>query len=41
MGYLSLKPHERIILALDVSYIRKAKNLVAELSPHVGVFKIG
>ena len=38
---LSLKPHERIILPLDVSNINSAISLVNQLSPHVGIFKIG
>lgn len=36
-----MKPHERIILSLDVSNIDAAINLVEQLAPHVGVFKIG
>ncbi len=36
-----MKPHERIILPLDVSDISKAQNLVDLLALHVGVFKIG
>ncbi|MBI1866419.1 MAG: orotidine-5'-phosphate decarboxylase [Candidatus Staskawiczbacteria bacterium] len=36
-----MEPHERIILPLDVSDIKKAENLVDILSPYVGVFKIG
>lgn len=36
-----MKPHERIILPLDVSDIEKAQKLVDTLSPHVGVFKVG
>ena len=38
---LNLEPHERIILPLDVSNIDAASRLVALLSPHVGIFKIG
>ncbi len=36
-----MKPHERIILALDVDSERDALSLVDELSHLVGVFKIG
>ncbi len=36
-----MQPHERIILPLDVSDIKKVENLVDTLSMHVGVFKIG
>ena len=36
-----MKPHERIILPLDVSNIDKAISIVQDLAPHVGVFKIG
>ena len=36
-----MKPHERIILPLDVSNIDAAICLVNQLSPHVGVFKVG
>lgn len=36
-----MKPHERIIFPLDVSDIDVAMNLVDQLAPHVGVFKIG
>jgi len=36
-----LKPHERIILPLDVSNIDTAIGLANQLKNHVGVFKIG
>lgn len=36
-----MEPHERIILALDVSDPEAAATLVRELEPHVGVFKLG
>jgi orotidine-5'-phosphate decarboxylase len=36
-----MQPHERIIVALDVSDPAKASALVRVLEPHVGVFKIG
>lgn len=36
-----MKPHERIILPLDVSNVETAISLVEQLSPHVGVFKVG
>lgn len=36
-----MKPHERIILSLDISDLEKASNLVDTLSEHIGVFKIG
>jgi orotidine-5'-phosphate decarboxylase len=36
-----MKPHERIILPLDVSDITKATQLVNDLASHVGVFKVG
>ena len=35
------KAKEKIIVALDVSTLDEAKELVAELAPHVGAFKIG
>ena len=38
---MNMKPHERIILPLDVSDIDKAISLVEQLAPHIGVFKIG
>lgn len=36
-----MKPHERIIVALDVDSLDKALPLVESLSPHVGCFKVG
>ena len=36
-----MKPHERIILPLDVSNVDSAIDLVKKLSPYVGVFKVG
>lgn len=39
MSYM--QPHERIIVALDVNDINSAIRLVNNLSPHVGIFKIG
>lgn len=36
-----MKAHERIILPLDVSNVSAAQDLVNQLSPHVGVFKVG
>ena len=32
---------DRIIVALDVDSLEKARPLVAKLAPHVGRFKIG
>ncbi len=37
----SKKPHERIIVALDMNDSDKASALAEDLLPHVGVFKIG
>src|SRR3989338_9119549 len=36
-----MEPKDRIILALDVSDPRTALQLVEQLEPHVGLFKIG
>lgn len=36
-----MKAKDRIIVALDVDSLDKAKSLVEELVPHVGCFKIG
>jgi orotidine-5'-phosphate decarboxylase len=36
-----MKPHERIILPLDVSNVEVATSLVEQLVLHVGVFKVG
>lgn len=36
-----MKPHERIVLPLDVSDIDNAHRLVQMLAPFVGVFKVG
>lgn len=36
-----MKPHERIIVALDVDSLEKALPLVETLAPHVGCFKVG
>lgn len=36
-----MKPHERIIVALDVPSVKRAYELVEELEPHVGGFKVG
>ena len=35
------KIKEKIVLALDVETFEEAKNLVDELSPYVGTFKVG
>lgn len=37
----SMKPNERIIVALDVPNASQARSVVAELGKHVGAFKIG
>ena len=37
----SMQPCERIILPLDVSDINLAADLVNQLSPYVGIFKVG
>lgn len=34
-------PRDRLIFALDVDHLDDAERLVKELSPHVGMFKIG
>lgn len=36
-----MEPKDRIIVALDVDYLDKAKELVEALAPHVGMFKVG
>ena len=36
-----MEPKDRIIVALDIDQVDKATHLVTELSPHVGLFKIG
>ncbi|MDO8461961.1 MAG: orotidine-5'-phosphate decarboxylase [Deltaproteobacteria bacterium] len=36
-----MTPSDRIIVALDVDNLEKAKGLVEGLSPHVGCFKVG
>lgn len=36
-----MEPREKIILPLDVESIRAGRDLVTELSSHVGLFKIG
>ena len=36
-----VQPHERIIVALDVDSLDKAKSLVEDLAPYVGYFKVG
>lgn len=41
MNLRDLKPHERIILPLDVSNVNEAIILAERLSPHIGVFKVG
>lgn len=41
MDVRKLEPHERIIVALDVSDIKKAIKLAGQLHLHVGVFKVG
>jgi orotidine-5'-phosphate decarboxylase len=38
---VDLDPKQRIIVALDVSTLKEAKNLVRTLAPHVGLFKVG
>ena len=34
-------PRERLIVALDVDSRERAERLIAELAPHVGLFKVG
>ncbi|MBX2814064.1 MAG: orotidine-5'-phosphate decarboxylase [Myxococcales bacterium] len=34
-------PRDRLIFALDVDHLDEAERLVKELSPHVGMFKVG
>jgi orotidine-5'-phosphate decarboxylase len=36
-----MQPKDRIIVALDVDSLEKAKDLIESLSPHVGMFKVG
>lgn len=36
-----MEPKDRIIVALDVGTVTKARELVEKLHPHVGVFKFG
>ena len=36
-----MKIKEKLVLALDVEDIKDAKNLVDELSPYIGTFKVG
>lgn len=36
-----MKPHEKIIVALDVNTEAEAMKLVKKLAPYVGVFKVG
>lgn len=36
-----MEAKEKIIVALDVSDVKKASDLVEQLAPHVGMFKIG
>ncbi|WP_114638053.1 orotidine-5'-phosphate decarboxylase [Desulfolucanica intricata] len=36
-----MRPQERLIVALDVDSLEKAKQLVEILAPHVGAFKVG
>lgn len=36
-----MEPRERIIVALDVDNLDKARELVRRLAPHVGYFKVG
>ncbi len=38
---MQVEPKERIIVALDVDNLDKAKSLVESLAPHVGCFKVG
>lgn len=40
-GEINIQAKDRIIVALDVSDIKKAGKLVEKLLPHVGMFKIG
>ncbi|MDD2758578.1 MAG: orotidine-5'-phosphate decarboxylase [Patescibacteria group bacterium] len=36
-----MKPRDRIIVALDVDNLGRAKELIESLAPHVGCFKVG
>lgn len=41
MDSMEMKARDRIIVALDVDSLDKAKSLVEQLAPYVGAFKIG
>lgn len=41
MGRSEMEPKDRIIVALDVDSVGKARNLVVQLAPYVGGFKVG
>jgi orotidine-5'-phosphate decarboxylase len=41
IDWRNLKPKDRLIVALDVSTIKEARALMAELAPEVGMFKAG